>query len=177
MESVADKIKKGENILKEKLQIKNRMALPKLVKVVVNVGTGKAKDKKRNELVADRLAKITGQKVLPRGAKKSIASFKLRQGEIIGQAVTLRGQRMVDFLDRLINVTMPRMRDFKGYNDKCIDEIGNLTFGIKEHTVFPETTDEELRDIFSLAVTIVTTAKNREQARALFDLIGFPFKK
>ncbi len=163
--------------LKKELGVTNIMASPKLVKVVINSGVGRARDKKRVELVTDRLAKITGQKVSPRQAKKSIATFKLRQGEVIGLAVTLRGQRMIDFLDKLVNVAIPRTRDFKGLDIKAIDEIGNLTIGIKEHTIFPETTDEELKDVFGLAMTIVTTAKTKQEAAALFTLLGFPFKK
>lgn len=177
METTQQKIKKIAPELKEKLGVKNAMALPKIVKVVINSGTGKAKDAKRNELVADRLGKITGQKPSPRGAKKSVASFKLRQGEVIGYSVTLRGKRMYDFLDKLIGIAIPRTRDFKGVDNKCIDELGNLTLGIKEHIIFPETVDEELRDVFGLSATVVTTAKTRDEALAFFTALGFPFKK
>jgi len=163
--------------LKKELGTKNNLAVPRLVKVVINSGTGKAKDKKRNELVENRLAKIAGQKPAPRGAKQSIASFKLREGDVIGYAVTLRGARMYDFLDLLLKVAIPRLRDFKGYQESIVDEVGNLTIGIKEHIVFPQTADEELRDVFGLSVTIVTTAKNRAEALAFFKAIGFPFKK
>jgi large subunit ribosomal protein L5 len=172
-----DKIEKTRKDLMSDLGIKNVMAAPRLVKVVISSGTGKAKDKKRNELVADRLTKITGQKTSMRGAKKSIATFKVREGDVIGVAVTLRGDRMYGFLDKLINVAIPRMRDFKGYDTKAIDNMGNLSVGIKEHTVFPETADEELKDVFGLAVTIVTTAKDKKTAEAFFKTIGFPFKK
>lgn len=163
--------------LKRELKIDNDLALPRIIKVAVSSGTGKAKDKKKNELVADRLAKITGQKPAARGAKKSIASFKLREGDVVGFAVTLRGERMWSFLDRLVYVAIPRMRDFKGLNAGSVDEIGNLTIGLKEHTIFPETADEDLRDVFGLAVTIVTTAKNQAAAKALFRALGFPFKR
>ena len=163
--------------LKEELGIKNVMAVPKITKVIISVGTGKNRDKKRNELIADRLAKITGQKPSPRQSKKSIATFKLREGEVIGQMVTLRGKRMFDFLTKFVNVAVPRTRDFKGFNRTSIDEIGNLTVGIKENTIFPETTDEELKDVFGLAITMVTTAKNKTEADALFTHLGFPFKK
>lgn len=176
-ESLAKTYLKIKPELKKELGVKNDMALPRITKVVVNVGTGKAKDKKRNELVADRLGKITGQKAAPRGAKQSIATFKLRQGDIIGLAVTMRGARMWAFLNRLIHIAIPRMRDFKGLNPNSIDEIGNLTLGFKEHIIFPETADEDLRDVFGLAVTIVTTAKSKEEALALFKALGFPFKK
>jgi large subunit ribosomal protein L5 len=177
MKTTAEKIKDSHKVLKEELGVKNAMALPRITKVVINSGTGKAKDKKRNELIADRLAKITGQKPSPRGAKQSIATFKLRQGEVIGLTVTLRGPRMYGFLDKLINVAFPRTRDFKGFDDKGVDEMGNLTIGLREHTIFPETADEEIKDVFGLAITIVTTAKNRKTALAFFKAIGFPFKK
>ncbi len=177
MKKLKEKIESITPELKKELGVKNKMATPHLVKVVVNSGTGKAKDKKRNELVENRLAKITGQKASPRGAKQSVASFKVRQGDIIGFATTLRGQRMYDFLDLLFNVTIPRIRDFKGYDEKIVDEVGNLTLGVKEHTVFPQTADEELKDVFGLAITIVTSAKDKESALAFFKAIGFPFKK
>ncbi|MDO8183527.1 MAG: 50S ribosomal protein L5 [bacterium] len=163
--------------LKKELGVKNDLALPRILKVVVNSGTGKARDKKKNELISDRLAKITGQKPSPRGAKQSIASFKLREGEVIGLAATLRGARMWGFLDKLVNVAIPRMRDFKGLNPKSVDEIGNFTLGLKENVIFPETADEDLRDVFGLSITIVTTAKNQAEALTLLRAIGFPFKK
>lgn len=177
MKTTAEKIKDSHKILKTELGIKNVMAMPRITKVIINSGTGKAKDKKRNELVADRLAKITGQKPSPRGAKQSIATFKLRQGEVIGLTATLRGKRMYGFLDKLINVAFPRTRDFKGFDDKGVDEMGNLTIGLRENIIFPETADEEIKDVFGLAVTIVTTAKDRPTALAFFKAIGFPFKK
>ncbi len=159
------------------LGTKNRFALPRLSKVVINAGTGKLREKKQAALIVDRLAKITGQKPSPRGAKKSIASFKVREGETIGQMVTLRGKRMYGFLDKLINVAVPRMRDFRGFDEKSMDATGNLTISIREHTIFPETADEELKDVFGFAITIVTTAKNRDQALTFFRTLGFPFKK
>jgi large subunit ribosomal protein L5 len=177
MITLIDKIKNSQKVLKEELGVKNVMALPRLSKVVVSSGTGKAKDKKRNELVANRLGKITGQKASPRGAKQSIATFKLREGEIIGYAVTLRGKMMYGFLEKLINIAFPRTRDFKGFDDKSVDELGNLTIGLREHTIFPETIDEEIRDIFGMSITIVTTAKDRKSGLAFFKAIGFPFKK
>lgn len=177
LETVKQKYIDGVTSLKAKLGLSNNNQVPKIVKVVVSSGTGKAKDKAKNDFVAGRLAKITGQKPSLRGAKKSIASFKLRQGDIIGVSVTLRGARMYGFLNKLINIALPRTRDFKGFDVKSIDEIGNLTVGIREHTIFPETADEELRDVFSLSVTIVTTARNREEAKLLLETIGFPFKK
>ncbi len=172
-----ERIEKALPSIGEKLGRKNRLSLPRLVKVVVSSGTGRAKDKTRNEHVAKRLAIITGQKASPRRAKQSIASFKLREGDVIGYAVTLRSARMYAFIDKFIHAALPRTKDFKGIAASGVDEVGNLTIGIKEHTIFPETADEELRDIFGLAVTMVTTAHTRDEARALFDAIGVPFSK
>lgn len=175
--SITEKIKDTHKTLKAELGVKNAMALPRFTKVVVNSGTGKAKDKKRNELVADRLAKITGQHASPRAAKQAIATFKTRQGDIIGYSVTMRGKRMNGFLDKLWNIALPRTRDFKGFDEKGVDELGNLTLGLREQTIFPETADEELKDVFGLAITIVTTAKDRKTGLAFFKALGFPFKK
>ncbi|MBI2109108.1 MAG: 50S ribosomal protein L5 [Parcubacteria group bacterium] len=179
MISVKVKEKKAFEALKERFNYKNPFSAPRLVKVTVSSGTGKASqsDKKRNELVADRLSKITGQKASSRGAKKSVASFKIRQGDTIGFTVTLRGKRMYGFLDKVINVALPRTRDFRGLSAEAIDEMGNITIGIKEHIIFPETGDEELKNVFGLALTIVTTAKNKEEAKAFFEYLGLPFKK
>lgn len=163
--------------LKSERGYKNRFEAPRILKVVVSSGTGKAKDKNRNELVADRLAKITGQKASARPAKQSVAQFKTREGDIIGFQVTLRGARMYDFLDKLIHIALPRTRDFRGIADSAVDEMGNMTVGIKEHTIFPETSDEDLKDVFGLAVTVVTTAKDRDNALAFFKHLGVPFKK
>ena len=177
MLSVKEKQNKAFENLSEPLQMKNRMAIPRLVKVVISVGTGSVKDKKRLEVIEDRLMKITGQKSAPRVAKKSIASFKLREGQAIGYQVTLRGPRMYDFLDRLINIALPRTRDFRGINRSSIDPMGNLSIGLREHSIFPETADEEIKDVFSLAVTIVTTTKDKATAEKYFEYIGIPFKK
>ncbi len=177
MESVKIKQKKAFDALKEKFGYKNPMDAPKITKVVVNSSTGSSKDRKRNDFVIERLAKITGQKPAPRGAKKSVAAFKLREGDKIGAMVTLRGDMMFGFLDKLINVAIPRTRDFRGLDKKGVDEMGNYTIGIKEHTIFPETSDEDLRDVFGMSITIVTTAKSSEEAQALLELIGVPFKK
>ncbi len=162
--------------LKELLKVSNDLALPRFTKVIVTSGVGRIKDKKRLDFIADRLAKITGQKAAIRGAKKSIASFKIRQGEPAGFMVTLRGPRMYGFLNKLFNIAIPRIRDFRGFAETSIDEMGNLSLGIKEHTIFPETADEELKDIFGLNITLVTTAKNRTSALAFFRATGFPFK-
>ncbi len=177
MKNLKEKYKTNVPAIQKELGLSNIMAVPKITKVVVSTGTGRIRDKKRNALVEDRLAKITGQKASPRGAKISIASFKLREGEIIGFATTLRGERMWSFLSKLINVAIPRMRDFRGLEVKAIDDMGNFTMGIKEHTIFPETADEDLKDVFGVAVTMVTTAKNKKEAEVLLRHIGFPFKK
>ena len=155
------------------------MSAPKLVKVVLSSGTGSGlkRDKKINEVVFDRLTKITGQKPSLRKAKKSVASFKIRQGDPIGVMVNLRGERMYSFLDKLINIAFPRTKDFRGLKTSAVDEAGNLTIGIKEHIIFPETSDEELKDVFGLAITLVSTAKNKKEATAFFELIGIPFRK
>lgn len=157
----------------------NVMASPRLTKVVISVATGTAmkRDRKFNDLVMDRLAKIVGQKPTLRKAKKSVASFKTREGDLIGVAVTLRGDRMFGFVDKLLNVSLPRTKDFRGINRTSVDDIGNITFGIKEHTIFPEIKDEELKDVFGMAITLVTTAKTKEEATRFFELIGIPFKK
>lgn len=147
---------------------------PRITKVIVSTGVGKKRDKKQIELIEDRLAKITGQKAAPRAAKQSIASFKVRQGDTVGLQTTLRGARMYDFVDKLIHIVLPRTRDFRGLSPKAIDEMGNMTLGIKEHTIFPETADEDLKDVFGLAITVVTTAKSKEEAETFFRHLGFP---
>lgn len=177
--SVVDKQAKSFEILSKEFGYKNKMAAPRLVKVTVSVSTGSAmkRDKKRNDLVLDRLSKITGQKATIRKAKMSVASFKTREGDPIGVAVTLRGARMLGFLDKVLNVAIPRTKDFRGLNRTSVDDIGNMTFGIKEHTIFPEIKDEELKDVFGMAITMGTTAKTKEEATKFFELIGIPFKK
>jgi large subunit ribosomal protein L5 len=156
---------------------KNPMQKPRIQKVVISVGVGSFKDKNKMKVVEDRLAKITGQKAAPRAAKISIATFKSRQGDVVGYQVTLRGQRMHDFLEKLIHIALPRTKDFRGINLSGADEMGNYTMGIKEHTIFPETSDEELKDVFGMAITIVTSAKSKEEVLKLLNHLGFPFKK
>lgn len=177
MKSIKEKENKAFDTLKEKFGYTNRLQAPRIVKVVVSSGVGTKKDKRAHEVIPDRLAKITGQKPAPRGAKKSISTFKLRQGDVIGYQVTLRGKRMYDFLEKLINVAYPRTKDFRGLKTSSVDNIGNITLGLREHSVFPETTDEELRDVFGMAVTVVSTAKNKKEATAFFETLGVPFEK
>jgi len=155
---------------------KNIMEAPKIEKVVISTGVGKIEDKNKLTLIQDRLAQITGQKASARPAKQSIASFKLREGEIVGYQVTLRGPNMYSFLDKLIHVALPQTRDFRGLKTGAIDEMGNITIGIPEHSIFPETVNEEIKDVFGFAITIVTTAKSKKEAEALLRYIGLPLK-
>ena len=165
------------NALKEQLGYKNVMQAPKVTKIIISSGVGSTKDKKRLELIKDRLRKITGQEPALRGAKKSIATFKIRTGDASGYQTTLRGKRCELFLTKLVNIVMPRVKDFRGITAKSIDEMGNITIGFKEHTVFPETSDEESKDIFGLAITITTTAKNKVEAEAFLRHLGLPLQK
>ncbi len=161
--------------LKEKFGYTNVFSSPRLVKIVVSSGVGKL-DKNKKALVESRLARITGQKASARAAKQSIAQFKLREGDIVGFQVTLRGTRMNHFLEKLIHVALPRTRDFRGLPAGSIDEMGNYTIGIKDHTIFPETSEEDLKDVFGLAITFVTTAKTKEEADAFLRHLGLPMK-
>src|SRR3989344_5448267 len=150
------------------------MQSPRIMKVVVSSGVGKKRDKKQLEVIEDRLAKITGQKPSARPARTSIASFKVREGDTVGLQITLRGERMYDFIDKLIHIALPRTRDFRGLSAKAIDGMGNITIGVRENTIFPETSDEDLKDVFGLAVTIVTTAKSKAEAEAFLRHLGLP---
>lgn len=156
----------------------NIMQAPKVLKVIISVGVGKVnKDKKRLELIVDRLSRITGQAPAPRAAKKAIANFKSRTGDTVGYQITLRGARAEDFLQKLIHIVFPRTKDFRGLPPTAIDEMGNITLGIKEHIVFPETADEDSKDIFGLAVTITTSAKNAKEAESFLRHIGLPLRE
>jgi len=179
MKLYREKQKEAFDALKEKLHLKNAMETPQIEKIVVNVGTGSKmkKDRFANEFIAEQLAKITGQAPAPRSAKLSIAGFKIRQGDKVGVSATLRGDRMVAFFDKLIHLALPRTKDFRGIDPKSIDEMGNLTIGIRDHTIFPETEDEELSKIFGLSVTIVTSLDNRADAEEYLRYLGVPFKR
>lgn len=177
MISLKEKINKSFEQLKPKLGLKNIMQMPKIVKVVVNSGVGSFSDKKKIDVVTDRLAKITGQKPIKKGAKKSIASFKSREGDVVGVQVTLRGEKMWSFLDRLFNLALPRTKDFRGISLNAIDDMGNYTLSVKEHSVFPETADEDLKDVFGFSATLVTNLKNKSDTLEFFKHLGFPFKK
>jgi large subunit ribosomal protein L5 len=174
---IKEKIKSSYDALKSEFGYTNAMQAPRITKVVVSSGVGSLKDKKKIDLVENRLSKITGQKPKRSGAKISIASFKVRAGDVVGMQVTLRGQRMYDFLDRLVNLALPRTKDFRGISANGIDEMGNYSFGIKENTIFPETSDEELKDVFGIGVTVVTNLKNKNETKAFLTHLGFPFKK
>lgn len=171
-------------ILKKELHFDNDLAVPRVEKIVVNTSyaklLGEANKEKKKKVLQEMerdLALITGQKPAQRKAKKSIAGFHLRAGTPVGYQVTLRGSRMNDFLERIIYLTLPRMRDFRGISPQSLDKEGNLTLGFEEQLAFPEMAAEEERRSFGLAVTIVTTTKNREEAKRLLTLLGFPWKK
>lgn len=164
--------------MKEALGYKNALGVPMVEKVVVNTGIGKYRDNKDAVSGVEKaLALLTGQKPFPTKSKKAIAGFKIREGLHVGFCVTLRGKRMYDFLERLIKVAFPRSRDFRGLDPKSIDQNGNLTIGIREHIIFPETIQEDIKNIFGLEITVATTAKTKDEAEALLRLMGFPLKK
>lgn len=163
--------------LQKTLTLSNVFAVPKVTKVVINVGTSHGlKDAKWNEVVEQTLTRITGQKPVTTRAKKSISNFKIREGMVVGYVVTLRGKRMYDFIEKLVRVALPRIRDFRGLDPKGIDRRGNLTIGLKEHLVFPEIRSDEVEKIHGLEITLVTTAATRDAGLALFKAFGFPFR-
>lgn len=169
------------NEVKQKLQqdldLKNKLAVPRLEKIVISIGLGEAKE---NQAVLDKvrvyLAALAGQKPMVTLSKKSIANFKLAKGQPIGMMVTLRGVRMYDFLDKLISVVLPKVRDFKGISDKSFDSMGNLNIGLKEQTIFPEVDYKTVDKTRGLAVTITTTARTKEEGRKLLEYLGMPFR-
>ena len=162
----------------EQFGYENVNEVPKLTKIVINVGLGEAKDN-QNLLNAakDELALITGQRPIEIKAKKSVANFKLREGQAIGTKVTLRREKMYDFLDKLINISLPRVRDFRGINPNSFDGRGNYSLGIKEQLIFPEIKYDNVDFLHGMDITIVTTAKTDEEAKAFLELMGMPFKK
>lgn len=179
METIKQQQATAFDVLKEQFGYKNRLASPRIQKVVISVGTGSGmkRDRNKNDFVTDRLAKITGQKPSVKAAKQSIASFKIRQGDPVGVVVTLRGARMWSFLEKLVHVALPRTKDFRGITRSSANDLGNMSIGIREHTIFPETSDEEISQVFGLAITIVTTATSRPEGLAFFEHLGFPLKK
>jgi large subunit ribosomal protein L5 len=163
--------------LTKEFDYKSPMEVPRLEKVVLNMGLGEAiQNIKVLDAAVEELALIAGQRPVVTRARKSIASFKLREGMPIGCMVTLRRQRMYDFFDKLVNVALPRVRDFRGLSDKSFDGRGNYTVGIKEHIIFPEINYDKIDKIKGLNITIVTSAKNDEQGKALLKMMGMPFK-
>lgn len=164
--------------LKEDLGLKNKMQVPKIEKVVLNIGLGEAMDnpKAMDSAIAD-LVSITGQRPVITKARKSISNFKLREGRAIGAKVTLRGEKMWAFLDRLINVALPRVRDFRGISGNAFDGRGNYTLGLKEQLIFPEIDYDKIDKIRGMEITIVTSAENDSQAYALLEKFGMPFGK
>ena len=166
----------GPALLKE-LELKNPMAVPRLHKIVVNMGVGDAtQNAKVLDPAVNELGQITGQKPVVTRAKKSIAAFKVRQGQSIGAMVTLRGDRMYEFFDRLVNIVLPRVRDFKGVSSKSFDGRGNYTIGLHDQLIFPEISYEKVDKLKGMNVTIVTTAQSDNQARALLKHMGMPFR-
>lgn len=164
--------------LKKSLNFSSSMQVPKITKVVVNAGIGRfIKDAHFIEGVEKTILKITGQKPVRTKAKISISNFKIREGQEIGVMVTLRGKQMYHFLEKLLNVTFPRVRDFHGISDKSFDNQGNYTIGFKENIAFPEVTVEEIEKMHGLQIIVATTAQTREQGKALLTALGFPFQK
>ena len=164
--------------LTEEFSYKNRMQVPVIQKVVINMGIGEGvSDRKKVDSAAADLALIAGQKAVITKARKSIATYKLRDGQAIGCKVTLRKARMYEFVDRLINIALPRVRDFRGLNPKSFDGRGNYTIGIKEHIVFPEIDYDKAADIWGMDITVCTTARNDQEARALLAAFNFPFRQ
>jgi large subunit ribosomal protein L5 len=162
--------------LTEKFGYKNVMEIPKIEKITLNMGVGEAtQDKKKVTQAAEEMEQIAGQKPVITKAKKSIAQFKLREGMPIGAKVTLRRERMYEFLDRLVNIALPRVRDFRGLNPKSFDGRGNYAFGIKEQLIFPEISYDKIDKVRGMDIIVTTTAKTDEEARELLRLFGFPF--
>lgn len=164
--------------LKEKFNYSSPMQIPKLVKVVINMGVGDSKENpKALESAVNELSMISGQKPVVTKAKKSIANFKIRQGMNIGCKVTLRGDRMYEFVDKLFNIALPRVRDFRGINPNSFDGRGNFTLGVKEQLIFPEIDIDKVEKVRGMDITFVTTAKSDEEAKELLALLGMPFSR
>ena len=163
--------------LKEKFGYRNDLSAPRLLKVAVNIGFGRiAKEKAQIERIENSLARITGQKPVLTKARKSISSFKVREGMVIGAKATLRGRRMYDFTEKLTKIVFARVRDFRGLDEKNVDRSGNLTVGLRDQLAFPEIRADEIENIHGLEISLATTAKTREEGLELFRLLGFPFK-
>ena len=164
--------------LKQKLELKNTMEVPRILKITVNMGVGEAvADKKVMDAATADMAKITGQKPAVTKAKKSVATFKVRDGQAIGCKVTLRGDRMYEFLDRLVSIAIPRIRDFRGISTRSFDGRGNYSLGIKEQIIFPEIQYDQIDQIRGMDITISTSARDDKRGRALLEAFNFPFRK
>jgi large subunit ribosomal protein L5 len=164
--------------LAQKFNVANKLAIPKLVKIVVNMGVGRAtQDKTLMDAAVDSLGKITGQRPLVTRAKVSVSGFRLREGNEIGCKVTLRGKRMYEFLDRLVSIALPRIRDFRGVNPNSFDGHGNYTLGLAEQVVFPEIDADRLQHTQGMDITVVTSTENDDQARELLRSFGMPFRQ
>ncbi len=164
--------------LQDSLGISNRLALPRLQKIVVNAGLSKSiSDSGYTDVAVDVLARITGQQPVKTKAKQSISNFKVREGMVVGAKVTLRGELMYAFLDKLISVALPRVRDFRGLSRKAFDGHGNYSIGFPEHVMFPEISSDEIDSLVGFEINIVTSATTDDQARTLLELFGFPFEK
>ena len=175
--TVSQKEKEAFNLMKEKFGYKNPMQSPKIEKVIVSVGVGSIQDKNKLKDIKEKIALITGQKASEQLAKKSIATFKVREGQLSGYKVTMRGKNAKDFLDKLINISLPRTRDFRGLSKSSVDDMGNYSLGIKDNSIFAETSDQDVREAFGLGITVVTSGKTKEETAHFLELLGFPFKK
>lgn len=163
--------------MKKSFGFTNNFQVPRVKKTVINAGVGKfLKEGDKVEEVINSLSEITGQRPVRTKARKAISGFKIREGLEVGAKITLRGRIMWNFIDRLVNTALPRIRDFQGLEEKSIDEHGNLNIGVKEHIVFPEISPEKVKNIFGFQITIVTDAKNKKEGKELFKLMGFPLK-
>lgn len=163
--------------MKKRFELANDLEVPKIVKVVVNVGVGKyLKDGNAISEISNSLSQITGQKPIVTKARQSISGFKIREGLEVGMKVTLRGQRKWDFIEKLVGAAMPRVRDFRGIKESSVDSRGNLNIGIREHLIFPEIVPEQVKNIFSFQITVTTDAGDREKGMALFRILGFPIE-
>ncbi|MFA5926837.1 MAG: 50S ribosomal protein L5 [Patescibacteria group bacterium] len=179
MEKLGEQFNKtGKALLQKELNAKNIFEVPRIEKIVVSTGVGDFKENKDMiDKIAVELARITGQHAKLNIARKSVSAFKLREGQPVGLSVTLRGERMYDFLSKLINVALPRVRDFRGLSLKAFDNQGNYSVGIKEYSIFPEVRYEDIVTNFGLQINVKTSAKNNEEAKALLVTVGFPFEK
>lgn len=165
-------------VLREKFGYKNIHQVPKLLKVVINIGVGRnAKEQSFIDAAEKSLERISGQKPVRAKAKKSISAFKIREGMVVGLKVTLRGSRMYDFVEKLINISFPRIRDFRGLNETMVDRTGHLTIGFREHIAFPEIKADEIENMHGLEVSLTTSARSRTEGLELFRQLGFPFKR